>query len=344
MPGSAGGHCRGSRRVFSRPRLGREVAVARFGYTLSSEEHPAPRLVELAARAEELGFEFAGIADHYHPWLDVQGTSPFVWSVLGALAERTERLTLMTGVTCPTIRIHPAVVAQAAATTATLLPGRFWFGVGTGENLNEHILGDRWPPTSVRREMLEEAVAIIRELFTGEQVEHHGRHYTVENARLYSLPEEPPPILVAGSGPKAIELAGRIGDGFVGLAPQPDLVEQFEAAGGSGPKVAQLHVCWATDEAKARNTALEQWSNAGLGGELSQELPNPAHFKQAASTVREDDVCGAISCGPDIEQYLESVKQYLDAGYDHLYFHQIGDDQEGFFEFWERELRPALAE
>lgn len=287
-----------------------------FGYTLSSEEQPAPRLVELAARAEEAGFEFAGIADHYHPWLDVQGNSPFVWSILGAVAQRTERLRLMTGVTCPTIRLHPAIVAQAAATTATLLPGRFWLGVGTGENLNEHILGDRWPPTSVRREMLEEAVSVIRELFTGRQVEHHGRHYTVENARIYSLPEAPPPILVAGSGPKAAELAGRIGDGFVGLAPKPDLVEQFEKAGGQGrPKVAQLHVCWAEDETQARSNAVEQWANAGLGGELSQELATPAHFQQAAGTVREEDICGTIPCGPDVQQYLDSVRQYLDAGY-----------------------------
>lgn len=318
--------------------------MASFGYTLSSEEQPASRLVELAVRAEETGFEFAGIADHYHPWLEVQGNSPFVWSVLGAISQRTERLILMTGVTCPTIRIHPAVAAQAAATTATLLPGRFWFGVGTGERLNEHILGDWWPPTSIRREMLEEAVGVIRELFTGRQVEHYGRHYTVENARLYSLPDEPPPILVAGSGPKAVELAARIGDGFIGLAPKPDLVEQFENAGGNGkPKVAQLHVCWAEDEGQARRTAVEQWANAGVGGELSQELSTPAHFKQAAGTVREEDICGTIPCGPDLQQYLDSVQKYLDAGYDHLYFHQIGDDQEGFFAFAERELLPALS-
>jgi G6PDH family F420-dependent oxidoreductase len=317
--------------------------VAKFGYSLSSEEHSAQALIDHAIRAEEVGFEFVGVSDHYHPWLDVQGHSPFVWSVLAAIAQRTERLLLLTGVTCPTIRIHPAIIAQAAATTATLLPGRFWLGVGTGENLNEHILGDRWPPTSVRREMLEEAVALMRELFKGQQVEHHGRHYTVENARVYTLPDEPPPILVAASGPKAAELAGRIGDGFVGLAPSADLVGQFESAGGEGkPKVAQLHVCWAEDEGQARRTALEQWSNAGIGGELTQELPTPAHFEQAAGTVREEDICGTIPCGPELEQYLDSAQQYLDAGYDHLYFHQIGTEQEGFFGFAERELLPAL--
>jgi G6PDH family F420-dependent oxidoreductase len=266
-----------------------------------------------------------------------------VWTVLGAIAQRTERITMGTGVTCPTIRIHPAVVAQAAATTAAMLPGRFWFGVGTGENLNEHILGDRWPPTSVRREMLEEAVAVIRELLTGRQVEHRGRHYTVENARLYTLPVEPPPIFVAGSGPKAADLAGRIGDGFIGLAPDEELIQAFTSAGGEGkPKVAQLHVCWARDEAQARRTALEQWSNSGLSGELSYELPTPAHFEQAASTVREEDVCGTVPCGPDPEQYLQSAREYLDAGYDHLYFHQVGDDQEGFFAFAQEALLPQL--
>jgi G6PDH family F420-dependent oxidoreductase len=319
--------------------------VAKFGYTLSSEEFPPSRLVELACRAEELGFDFAMISDHYHPWLEAQGESPFVWSVLGAIAARTERLKIGTGVTCPTIRIHPAIISQAAATTAALLPGRFWLGLGTGENLNEHILGGRWPSTSVRREMLEEAVAVIRELFTGEQVEHRGRHYTVENARLYSLPDELPPILVAGSGPKAAQLAGQIGDGYIGLAPDSDLIESFTSAGGAGkPTLAQLQVCWAEDEHEARQTALRQWSNAGLGGELSQELPTPAHFQQAVGTVREEDVCGTIPCGPDIDRFVESAQQYLDAGYDHLYFHQIGDDQEGFFAFAERELLPRLSE
>ena len=317
--------------------------MARIGYALSCEEHPPARLVELACRAEEVGFEFALVSDHYHPWIAAQGHAPFVWSVLGAMAERTERLVLGTGVTCPTIRTHPAVVAQAAATTAAMLPGRFWFGVGTGENLNEHVVGAHWPAASVRREMLEEAVEVIRALFGGGQVEHYGRHYTVENARLYTLPDEPPPIMVAAAGPKAAELAARIGDGLVGIAPESELIETFESAGGGGkPKIGQLHVCWAEDEGEARRTALERWSNEGLGGELTQELPTPAHFEQAASTVREEDICGTISCGPEVDQYTESIQQYLDAGYDHLYFHQIGDDQEGFFAFAERELLPRL--
>ncbi len=317
--------------------------AATIGYALSSEEHAPGDLVAYGRRAEEAGFEFTLISDHFHPWLDVQGHSPFVWSVLGALAERTERMVLGTGVTCPTTRIHPAIVAHAAATTAALLPGRFWFGVGTGENLNEHVLGDHWPPTSVRRERLAEAVEVIRALWSGRQVEHYGRHYTVENARLYTLPDEPPPIMVAASGPKAAELAGEIGDGLVGLAPDSEVPERFAASGGEGkPRIAQLHVCWGEDEAQARRLAHEQWSNSGLGGELSQELPTPAHFEQAAETVREEDVTGPLPCGPDVEAYMESAQKYLDAGFDHLYWHQIGPDQAGFVAFAERELLPRL--
>jgi len=316
--------------------------AATLGYALSCEEHAPADLVSYGAMAEEAGFEFVLISDHFHPWLDVQGQAPFVWSVLAALSERTERVALGTGVTCPTTRIHPAIVAHAAATTAVLAPGRFWLGVGTGENLNEHILGDHWPPTSVRRERLAEAVEVIRALWSGRQVEHYGRHYTVENARLYTLPDEPPPILVAASGPKAAELAGEIGDGLVGLAPDPEVPETFAASGGDGPRVAQLHVCWAEDAGEARRTAHEQWSNSGLGGELSQELPTPAHFEQAAATVREEDVTGPLPCGPELEPYLESAQKYVDTGWDHLYFHQIGPDQQGFIAFAERELLPAL--
>ena len=317
--------------------------MAEIGYALSTEEHGPAELVRLARRAEDAGFAFALISDHYHPWIDRQGNAPFVWAVLGAIAERTERLVVGTGVTCPTIRIHPAIVAQAAATAAAMLPGRFWFGVGTGENLNEHVLGDPWPPASVRREMLEEAVQVIRALWDGRELEHRGRHYTVENARLYTLPEEPPPIMVAASGPQAAELAGRLGDGLVGLAPQEELLQRFESAGGAGkPRIGQLHVCYAEDEARGRETAVEWWPNGGLGGELSQELATPAHFEQAASTVREEDLCGTIPCGPDVEEHLESARQYLEAGYDHIYFHQIGPDQEAFFQFAERELLPRL--
>jgi G6PDH family F420-dependent oxidoreductase len=315
-----------------------------FGYTLSSEEHGPRDLVRNARRAEEVGFDFVSISDHYHPWVTAQGHSPFVWSVLGGIAEATERIEVGVGVTCPTIRIHPAVLAQATATTALLLEGRFFWGVGTGEALNEHILGHRWPPAAVRRGMLEEALHVVRELWKGETVDHRGDFYEVENARLFDPPTDPPPIIVSGFGPEAVELAGRIGDGYWGHAPEPELLDRYAKAGGSGPRYAQLNVCWAEDEATARRTAYEIWPNAGVPGQLSQDLPTWTHFEEASEMVSEEDATKGVSCGPDVQPVLESVRTYVDAGYDHLYFHQIGPDQDGFLHFWERELGPALQE
>src|ERR671924_1237017 len=220
--------------------------MAAIGYKLSSEEFGARELVRLARAAEEHGFSFAVISDHFHPWTDSQGQSPFVWSVLGGIAAATERLRVGTGVTCPLVRVHPAIVAQAAATTAAMMPGRFLLGVGTGENLNEHVLGDRWPATDERREMLAEAVEVIRLLWEGGQQSHRGPHYTVENARVYTLPDEPPPIVIAASGEEAVKLAGEIGDGLVSLAPEGEMLETFDKAGGAGkPRYGQVEVCWA---------------------------------------------------------------------------------------------------
>jgi coenzyme F420-dependent glucose-6-phosphate dehydrogenase len=319
--------------------------MTEIGYALSCEEHGPRDLVRFARRAEQAGFPFALISDHFHPWTDRQGHSPFAWSVIGAVAQATERLRLGTGVTCPTVRVHPAIVAHAAATTAALMPGRFFLGVGTGENLNEHIFGDHWPSAAVRREMLEEAVTVIRRLWSGELVEHRGRHYTVENARLYTLPDEPPPIMVAAGGHEAAQLAGRIGDGYIGTSPQSDLIEAFDAAGGAGkPRYGQVTVCYADDEARARRTAYEWWPTIAISGELGQVLPQPAHFEQAAENVTEDDVAGLIACGPDPERHIEMISRFADAGYDHVYVHQVGPDQDGFFEFYERDVLPRLAE
>jgi G6PDH family F420-dependent oxidoreductase len=315
-----------------------------LGYAISSEEHAPLDLVANAARAEEAGFGFALVSDHFHPWIDRQGSSPFVWSVLGGIAARTERLRVGTGVTCPTIRIHPAIVAQAAATAAAMLPGRFFLGVGTGENLNEHVLGDRWPPSSLRREMLEEAVAVMRELWRGELTTHRGRHYTVENARLYTLPDEPIEVMVAAGGPMSAELAGRIGDGFVGTTPETELLEAFEEAGGSGkPRFGQLTVCWAESEKEAKRAAYEVWPNAALRGTLAQELPLPSHFEAAAEMVSEEDVAATVVCGPDAERFVEAIDSFVEAGYDHVYVHQVGPDQHGFIRFAERELLPRYA-
>ena len=228
-----------------------------IGYALSSEEHHPADLVRHAQLAERAGFGYALISDHFHPWIDKQGQSPFVWGVIGGIAQRTSSLRLGTGVTCPILRIHPAIVAHAAATAAAMLPGRFFLGVGTGEALNEHVLAQRWPPTPVRREMLEEAVGLMRELWRGELTSHRGRYYTVENARLYTVPEEPPPIAVAASGPAAAELAGSIGDAIVTTAPDEELLDVYRKAGGDGPRYGQLTVCWGEDEAEARKTAHE---------------------------------------------------------------------------------------
>jgi coenzyme F420-dependent glucose-6-phosphate dehydrogenase len=317
--------------------------MAEIGYALSSEEHTPNDLVRYARRAEEVGFTFALISDHYHPWIDRQGHSPFVWSVIGGIAHATQRLMLGTGVTCPTMRIHPAIIAQAAATSAAMMPGRFFLGVGTGENLNEHILGDRWPFHDMRQEMLEEAVEVIRMLWQGDTLTYRGVYYTVENARIYTLPEQLPPIFVAASGPHAAEAAGRIGDGLITTAPEAELLKRFEAGGGTDkPSYGQLTVCWAKDEASARRMAYEYWPTAAVRGELTQELPTPAHFEQAAKMVSEEDVAEMIICGPDPERHIAGVKEFVDAGYKHVYIHQIGPDQEGFFQFYEREVLPKL--
>lgn len=316
--------------------------MAEFGYTLSSEEHPPGLLVANARRAEQVGFDFVSISDHYHPWIEAQGHSPFVWSVLGAIAATTDRVRVAAGVTCPIMRIHPAVVAHAAATAAALFEDRFIFGVGSGEALNEHILGDRWPPADVRLNMLEEAVTVMRRLWTGESVTHRGQFYEVENARLFDLPAEAPPVIVSGFGPKAVELAARIGDGYWGHGPDSEPVDRFRAAGGTGPRFAQVNLCWGRDAEAARRTVHEIWPTGGIKGQLMQDLPTWKHFEDAAEMVDIDDATASVPCGPEVEPVLQSVKSYLAAGYDHLYFHQIGPDQDGFFDFWQAELRPAL--
>jgi len=316
--------------------------VTAIGYALSSEEHTATDLVRHARRAEEAGFSFAVISDHYHPWIDRQGQSPFVWGVLGAIAEATERLRVGTGVTCPTVRIHPAIIAQASATAAALMPGRFFLGLGTGERLNEHILGAPWPEYEVRAEMLAEAVEVIRELWKGAVTSHRGRHYTVDSARIYTLPDPLPPIYMAAGGPRAAQEAARLGDGLISTAPDKELVDGYGTAGGTGPRIGQVTICWARTEAEARRTALEWWPTVALHGEVSQELASPAHFEELAKSVTEDQVAELVPCGPDVERHVEKITGYLDAGFDQVYVHQVGPDQAGFIKFAEGELLPAL--
>jgi coenzyme F420-dependent glucose-6-phosphate dehydrogenase len=314
-----------------------------LGYWLSSEEHGPGDLVGNAARAEEAGFAFAIISDHFHPWIGTQGQSPFVWSVLGGISQVTQRLRLGTGVTCPLIRLHPAIVAQAAATAATMLPGRFFLGVGTGENLNEHILGDRWPPADQRLEMLEEAIEVLRLLWRPGSHSHRGRYYQVEDAQVYTLPEQPIPLMVAASGARAAELAGQVADGLISVLPNAELPRRFDASGGQGkPRYGQVRVCWAADEGQARRTVHKIWPTGGLPGVLSTELREPALFEAASSAVTEAQAVESVACGPDPDQHLRAIQRFVEAGFDHVAVHQVGPDQAGFFEFYAREILPKL--
>jgi G6PDH family F420-dependent oxidoreductase len=320
--------------------------MIKIGYSLSSEEFAARDLVRYAAMAEQNGFEFALISDHYHPWLKKQGQSPFVWSVLGAISQVTHKLALGTGITCPIMRIHPAIIAQAAATAAMLLPDRFFLGVGTGENLNEHILGRHWPTIETRQEMLREAVKIIRLLWRGGNQSYCGRYYTVEDAQVFSLPENPPPIMVAAAGTTSAELAGQIGDGLISTMPVENLVNKFRASnGGAGkPVFGQMTVCWAETEKEARRIAKEWWSVSPLPGRLMTQLRTPAEFEAAVSLVSEDAVASSIVCGPDPAKHIEKMEKFHHAGFDHVYIHQVGPDQEGFFRFYQRDILPHFKE
>src|SRR3954451_2621626 len=314
----------------------------KIGCFLSSEECGPLELVARAKRAEAAGFHALWISDHYHPWIDEQGHSPFVWSAIGAIAEATSRMAVTTAVTCPTVRVHPAVIAHAAATCGLLLDGRFQLGVGSGEALNEHIFGDPWPEADERLEMLEEAVEVIRLLWQGGSQSHRGRHYRVVNARLYDLPDEPPPILVSGFGAKSVKLAAKIGDGYVTTMPDADLVKLYRDEGGKGPVQAGTKVCFGADEAEARKNAHRLWPNEQLPGELAQVLPVPAHFEQATSLVTEDMVAEAVPCGPDLDRHVEALEEYAEAGADELFVQQIGPKQDEFFDTWAREVVPRF--
>ncbi len=314
-----------------------------IGYKLTSEEFSAADLVRSARAAEEHGFTFASISDHYHPWTNRQGQSPFVWAVIGGIAQVTSTLSVLTGVTCPTFRMHPAIIAQAAATAASMLPGRFWLGVGTGENLNEHILGQGWPEVEVRQERLAEAIEIIRALWKGDQHSHHGRHFIVENARIYSLPNEPPPIMIAAAGPKSAELAAKMGDGLITTEPDQELAERFrKRTTADKPCIGEVHVCFDRDERKARRLAHEIWPVAGLPGQLFSELPLPSLFEKASELVSEDQVAELIPCGPDPEKHLNPIRKYIKAGFDHIFIHQVGPNQEEFMNFYAKEIFPMI--
>lgn len=312
-----------------------------LGYMLASEEHRPQDLIRYAQGAEAAGFEFAAISDHYHPWTNEQGQSGFVWGVIGAISQVTSSLTIGTGVTCPTYRIHPAIIAQAAATAASLLPGRFFLGVGSGEYLNEHILGDAWPPAGVRIERLEEAIAVMRELWKGGYVDHRGKYFTLDSARIYSLPEEEPPVMVAATGSTSTDLAIRVGDGLINSSAAPDSVQRFTSNGHPPkPTFGQMSVCWARSDEEALRTAREWWPNAAIPGPLMSELKIPDLYGAVSSLLTNEQVAKSFVLGPDPERYVTAIRDYASMGYDHVYLHNVGPDQEEFFQFFEREVQP----
>jgi G6PDH family F420-dependent oxidoreductase len=315
--------------------------MVKIGYSLSSEEFAPVDLVRRAKLAQEAGFEFALISDHFHAWTNSQPDSPFVWSVLGALSHTVERLHIGTGVTCPLIRIHPAIVAQAAATVASMMPGRFFLGVGTGEYLNEHITGEQWPTPAQRLEMLEEAVAVIRQLWRGGWQSHDGPYYTVRHARIFTLPPQPPSIMVAAAKPGAAELAGRVGDGLISFEPNAEIVEAFEQAGGEDkPRYGQLTVSYAPSKEEGAVAVQRYWPNAGIGGRMMTDMELPQHFEEAIELIAPEKTLEGIPLGPDPRKHIDGVEKFIEAGYDHIYVHQVGPRQEEFIRFYSEQVLP----
>lgn len=315
----------------------------RIGYKLAAEAYGPAELIRQAVQAERVGFDFVEISDHFHPWLDNQGHSPFAWTVLGAIAARTENIGLATGVTCPTVRYHPAIIAQAAATLALVSEGRFTLGVGSGERLNEHVVGEGFPvAVRVRHRMLREALEIIRLLWRGGYHSYQGDYLQLSDARVFDLPDELPPIAVAAGGPAAARLAAELGDGIFATEPLPELVGSYQRAGGDGPRYAEIPVAFAADERTAAKAALETSRWAVTGWKVMSELPNPANFAAATGTVREADILDQFTCGRDPDSYVRAAREYVDAGFDHLVLMNAGPDPDGFLEFFGEQLADRL--
>lgn len=316
--------------------------MTRYGLMLSSEEHTPRDLVDLAVRAEDAGFDYVTVSDHFHPWTSQQGHSPFVWPVLGGIASATDSIGVGTAVTCPTIRMHPAIIAQAAATAAAMMPGRFFLGLGTGENLNEHITGEPWPAPASRVAMLEEAIEIIRELWTGEEVSHEGDYYTVNRATLFTLPPEPPPIMVAAASPVSVRIAAE-NDGLITTEAEPKIVESFDESGGMGkPRLVQVGFCWVPDPEHARRIAHRQWPIAAMPWSLKTEVATPEAFEAVSELVREQDVVNAIPAGSDPCFIRKAIREATTAGFDHVTLHQVGPNVGPFIDLFAKELAPSL--
>jgi coenzyme F420-dependent glucose-6-phosphate dehydrogenase len=304
-----------------------------IGYWLSSEEQGPNQLVANAKLADDAGFEHVLISDHIHPWVDGQGHSPFVWGVIGAIAATTSRIRLGTAVTCPLIRMHPAIVAHAATTAQALMNGRFLLGVGTGENLNEHVLGDRWPRADERLEMLDEAIDVLRALFGGDWETFRGKHYTVEQAKLYDAPKQQPPIIVAAKAEHAAKLAAAKGDGTMNTSPDGEIVKTYKAAGGSGPIYGKVAGAFTSSREEALKIAHERQPNSAMGGDLSTELELPRDFEAVAKLVRDEDFDGQLVLGNDAGAWREEIDKYRDAGFTHVALHNVGEQQRDFIEF-----------
>jgi coenzyme F420-dependent glucose-6-phosphate dehydrogenase len=314
-----------------------------IGYTLSSEEHGPNELAEYGHIAEEVGFDFLSISDHFHPWIDAQGQSPLVWNVIGALSQVTKKVKIMTGVTCPILRYHPVIIAQAAATSQVQLEGRFMLGVGTGENLNEHVIGAGWPEIDIRREMLNEAVELMRKAWEGGYKSYYGNYYSMEDARIYTLPDQPIPILYAAAGTESIEAAGEYGDALVTTGPNKELIDKFNASGGKDkPIYGQVNVCYAKSADEAKKIVLEVWPLSGFPDPANYEYRLPAYFENLAQAIPDDKKLGNTPLGTDVQGIMKSIKQYEDAGFTHIYMHNIGPYQEEFLQFAEKELLPKL--
>ncbi len=330
--------------MFWAMRLGNPHNMVQIGYTMMTEQAGPRDLVNHVVRAEQAGFDFSVTSDHYSPWLASQGHSPYAWSVLGAAAQATSRIPLMSYVTCPTTRYHPAIVAQKAATVQLLSEGRFRLGLGAGENLNEHVVGGGWPGAGERHEKLAEAIGIIRALFEGQTLNHHGAHYDVESAKLWDLPEQAPPIGVAVSGEDSCALAGRLADLVIGTEPKAELLEAFDRHGGAGkPRVGQLPISYDPDRDAALRRAHDQFRWFAGGWKVNSELPGPEAFAGATQFVRPEDVAETIPCGDRLDDFVEAVRPYADAGFTEIALVQIGGEtQPGFLDWAERSLLPAL--
>jgi G6PDH family F420-dependent oxidoreductase len=313
-----------------------------FGFSTICEQHSPAEVVRYTQRAEQAGFDFCTMSDHYHPWLNNQGHSAFAWSLLGACAQQTSTIQLMTMVTCPIIRYHPAIVAQAAATVSLLSEGRFVLGVGAGEQLNEHVVGQPWPPVDVRHEMLHEAIEIMQQLWQGGFRSYRGRYFTVQDAQVYDLPDRPVPVGVAAGGREAARLAGSVGDHLIATEPREELITAYRAAGGRGHTYGQMTVCVGDDESACRKLARDRWRFALPGWKVQAELPRPANFEADTAMAREEDIAELVSCGPDPGRHKELIDKFVDAGFDHITLIQVGPDQEGFFSFWEDKLAKSL--